>query len=181
RRVRHPQPARGARAVHPRRRHDRAARPHQERARAPDAVPARHGVVRAGGPAREAVERHPRRISARDGRASSMKVLAIRVAIVVALLGAWEIVGRTANPLLYVPPSAAVPALGRLLARDSYPDLAEHLLLTLREILSPTPSPSPLAWDAASRSASTGWWAARTDRSWPRSTRCPPSSGTRRS
>ena len=64
-----------------------------------------------------------------------MKVLAIRVAIVVALLGAWEIVGRTANPLLYVPPSAAVPALGRLLARDSYPDLAEHLLLTLREIL----------------------------------------------
>jgi len=64
-----------------------------------------------------------------------MKVLAIRAAIVVALLGAWEIIGRTANPLLYVPPSAAVPALGRLLTRDSYPDLAEHLLLTLREIL----------------------------------------------
>src|SRR5947208_13887863 len=31
--------------------------------------------------------------------------------------------------------SAAVPALGRLLALHSYPDLAEHLLLTLREIL----------------------------------------------
>src|SRR4029077_4840656 len=44
-------------------------------------------------------------------------------------------VGRTANPLLYVPPSAAVPALGRLLVLGSYPDLAQHLLLTLREIL----------------------------------------------
>ncbi len=63
------------------------------------------------------------------------QVVLIRVAILVAALGAWEIVGRTANPALYVPPSAAVPALGRLLALDSYPDLAQHLLLTLREIL----------------------------------------------
>jgi NitT/TauT family transport system permease protein len=62
-------------------------------------------------------------------------IFAIRAAILVALLGAWEIVARTANPLLYVPPSAAVPALARLLALDSYPDLAEHLWLTLREIL----------------------------------------------
>ncbi|HEV8473426.1 MAG TPA: ABC transporter permease subunit [Methylomirabilota bacterium] len=64
-----------------------------------------------------------------------MTIFAIRAAILVALLGAWEIVARTANPLLYVPPSAAVPALARLLALDSYPDLAEHLWLTLREIL----------------------------------------------
>ena len=63
------------------------------------------------------------------------QVVLIRVAILVAALGAWEIVGHTANPALYVPPSAAVPALGRLLALDSYPDLAQHLLLTLREIL----------------------------------------------
>src|SRR5205814_2522145 len=40
-----------------------------------------------------------------------------------------------ASPLLYVPPSAAIPALGRLLTLASYPDLVEHLLLTLREIL----------------------------------------------
>jgi ABC-type nitrate/sulfonate/bicarbonate transport system permease component len=63
------------------------------------------------------------------------QVVLIRVVILVAALGAWEIVGRTANPALYVPPSAAVPALGRLLALDSYPDLAQHLLLTLREIV----------------------------------------------
>src|SRR5947208_7657430 len=31
--------------------------------------------------------------------------------------------------------SAAIPALGRLLTLASYPDLAEHLVLTLREIL----------------------------------------------
>src|SRR6185503_11744046 len=36
--------------------------------------------------------------------------------------------------LLYVPPSAVVPALGRLLTLDSYPDLPASLLLTLREI-----------------------------------------------
>ena len=64
-----------------------------------------------------------------------MKILAIRAVILVVLLGAWEIIGRTANPLLYVPPSAALPALGRVLALDSYPDLGQHLLLTLREIV----------------------------------------------
>jgi ABC-type nitrate/sulfonate/bicarbonate transport system permease component len=57
-----------------------------------------------------------------------------QAAIVVAVLGAWEIFARSANPLLYVPPSAAVPALGRLLRLESYPDLPEHLLLTVREI-----------------------------------------------
>ena len=63
-----------------------------------------------------------------------MSVALLRVAIVVVALGAWELVGRLANPLLYVPPSAVLPALGRLLTLQSYPDLAEHLLLTLREI-----------------------------------------------
>jgi ABC-type nitrate/sulfonate/bicarbonate transport system permease component len=58
-----------------------------------------------------------------------------RAAILVAVLAAWEIAGRAANPLLYVPPSAAMPALGRLLRLQSYPDLPEHLLLTIREIL----------------------------------------------
>jgi ABC-type nitrate/sulfonate/bicarbonate transport system permease component len=63
-----------------------------------------------------------------------MSVALIRGVIVVVVLGAWELVGRLANPLLYVPPSAALPALGRLLTLQSYPELGEHLLLTAREI-----------------------------------------------
>ena len=63
-----------------------------------------------------------------------MKVALIRAAIVMITLGAWELVGRLGNPLLYVPPSAAVPALGRLLTLQSYPELGEHLLVTAREI-----------------------------------------------
>jgi len=63
-----------------------------------------------------------------------VSVALIRMAIVIVLLGAWELVGRLGNPLLYVPPSAAVPALGRLVTLQSYPDLGAHLLLTLREI-----------------------------------------------
>jgi ABC-type nitrate/sulfonate/bicarbonate transport system permease component len=63
------------------------------------------------------------------------QIVLIRAVILIAALGAWEIVGRTANPALYVPPSAAIPALGRLLTLNSYPDLLQHLLLTLREIL----------------------------------------------
>jgi ABC-type nitrate/sulfonate/bicarbonate transport system permease component len=63
-----------------------------------------------------------------------MSVALIRLAIVVVALGAWELFGRLGNPLLYVPPSAALPALGRLLTLQSYPELTEHLLLTLREI-----------------------------------------------
>ena len=64
-----------------------------------------------------------------------MRVLALRVAILAAFLLAWEGAARAANPLLYVPPSAALPALGRLLALESYPDLVPSLLLTLREIV----------------------------------------------
>ena len=63
-----------------------------------------------------------------------MRLLAIRAGLALAGLAAWELVARLANPLLYVPPSAALPALGRLLALQSYPDLPEHLLLTVREI-----------------------------------------------
>jgi ABC-type nitrate/sulfonate/bicarbonate transport system permease component len=64
-----------------------------------------------------------------------MKIALIRAAILVGALAAWEVVGRLANPLLYVPPTAAVPALGRLLALASYPDLLEHLWTTVREIV----------------------------------------------
>jgi ABC-type nitrate/sulfonate/bicarbonate transport system permease component len=64
-----------------------------------------------------------------------VRVGLIRAAIVIVLVPAWELAARAANPLLYVPPSAVVPALGRLLTLDSYPDLPQSLLLTLREIL----------------------------------------------
>ncbi|MBI3635104.1 MAG: ABC transporter permease subunit [Candidatus Rokubacteria bacterium] len=64
-----------------------------------------------------------------------MSVVLARVAIVAALLVGWEIAARVGNPLLYVPPSAALPALGRLLTLESYPELPSHLLLTVREIV----------------------------------------------
>jgi NitT/TauT family transport system permease protein len=63
-----------------------------------------------------------------------VRVLALRAAILAAFLLAWEGVARAGNPLLYVPPSAALPALARLLTLESYPDLVPSLLLTLREI-----------------------------------------------
>ena len=63
------------------------------------------------------------------------RVFLLRVLLLVAGLAAWEVFARVANPLLYVPPSAVLPALGRLLWLESYPDLLASLLLTLREIL----------------------------------------------
>ena len=63
-----------------------------------------------------------------------MRILAVRVLVLAGLLAAWEVAGRAANPLLVVPPSAALPALRELLSLRSYPDLPAHVLLTLREI-----------------------------------------------
>jgi NitT/TauT family transport system permease protein len=63
-----------------------------------------------------------------------VRVLLLRAVVLLAAVGAWEVGARAANPLLYVPPSAVLPALGRLLALQSYPELPESLLLTLREI-----------------------------------------------
>ena len=62
-----------------------------------------------------------------------MRLAGLRLAIVVVFLLAWELVARASNPLLYVPPSAVVPALRNLL--ETYPDLPASLLLTLREIV----------------------------------------------
>jgi ABC-type nitrate/sulfonate/bicarbonate transport system permease component len=56
------------------------------------------------------------------------------VGVLIFALGVWEVWARAMNPLLYVPPSAVVPALGRLLVLESYPDLVASMLLTLREI-----------------------------------------------
>lgn len=61
-------------------------------------------------------------------------MLVIRAVLLVGMLGVWEVGARVANPLLYVPPSAVAPALGRLLRLESYPELPQSLLLTLREI-----------------------------------------------
>jgi ABC-type nitrate/sulfonate/bicarbonate transport system permease component len=63
-----------------------------------------------------------------------MRLLALRASILVVALVAWEIGARAANPLLYVPPSAVLPSLGRLLILESYPELPSSLWLTLREI-----------------------------------------------
>jgi ABC-type nitrate/sulfonate/bicarbonate transport system permease component len=60
--------------------------------------------------------------------------VAVRAALLLAVLGAWELAARAGSPLLYVPPSAALPALVDLLALRSYPDLPQHLALTAREI-----------------------------------------------
>ncbi|MBI4629074.1 MAG: ABC transporter permease subunit [Candidatus Rokubacteria bacterium] len=61
-------------------------------------------------------------------------VMLARAALLLGLLVAWEAGGRAANPLLTVPPSAALPALWDLVRLRSYPDLPASLLLTLREI-----------------------------------------------
>jgi ABC-type nitrate/sulfonate/bicarbonate transport system permease component len=64
-----------------------------------------------------------------------VKVVLARVAILAAVLVIWELVARSLNPLLYVPPSKAIPALVQLLSLIPFPYLPEHLWLTLREIL----------------------------------------------
>jgi ABC-type nitrate/sulfonate/bicarbonate transport system permease component len=62
------------------------------------------------------------------------RVLLWRGALLLLALAGWEVWARAMNPLLYVPPSAVAPALGRLLTLESYPELRASLLLTLREI-----------------------------------------------
>ena len=109
-----------------------------------------------------------------------MHVLALRAAILGASLGAWELGARAANPLLYVPPSAVVPAVGRLLALESYPDLPSSLLLTLREIALAYALAIAAGVGVGAALGSTGWWGGPTDRSWRRCTRCRRSSGIRR-
>jgi NitT/TauT family transport system permease protein len=64
-----------------------------------------------------------------------MTVVLVRTALLAVALGLWEVAARLGSPLLYVPPSAALPALRDLLLLRSYPDLPAHLGLTVREIL----------------------------------------------
>jgi ABC-type nitrate/sulfonate/bicarbonate transport system permease component len=64
-----------------------------------------------------------------------VKVLAARAALLAGLLGAWEAWARQQNPLLFIPPSRVLPAFGRLVRLESYPNLPEHLGLTVAEVL----------------------------------------------
>jgi NitT/TauT family transport system permease protein len=63
-----------------------------------------------------------------------VRVVLVRVALLAAVLAAWEAAGRAVNPLVGVPPSAVLPALRELLLLRSYPELPASVLLTLREI-----------------------------------------------
>jgi NitT/TauT family transport system permease protein len=63
-----------------------------------------------------------------------MKIAAIRLAIIVVLVAAWEAAARMSSPLLTAPPSLVVPALAGVLTLDTYPELPRHLLVTVREI-----------------------------------------------
>ena len=63
-----------------------------------------------------------------------MNVAVLRLALLAALLAAWELAARATNPLLAVPPSAVLPALRDLLLLRSYPNLPASLWLTVREI-----------------------------------------------
>lgn len=64
-----------------------------------------------------------------------MRVLATRAALLLAVLGAWEVWAGRRDPLLYVPPSKVLPALIRVVRLEAYPTLPEHLGLTLVEVL----------------------------------------------
>ena len=63
-----------------------------------------------------------------------MRIAAVRLAIVVVLVVAWEAAARFSNPLLSAPPSLVLPALVQVLTLESYPELLRHLFVTAREI-----------------------------------------------
>lgn len=64
-----------------------------------------------------------------------MRILAWRAAVLLGLLGTWEVWAGRQNPLLYLPPSKILPALGRLVTLEAYPGLPGHLGLTVVEVL----------------------------------------------
>jgi len=63
------------------------------------------------------------------------RIVLARLGVLTGLLGAWELWAARGNPLLYVPPSRVVPALGRVLRLEAYPTLLSHLGVTAFEIL----------------------------------------------
>lgn len=63
------------------------------------------------------------------------RIVLSRLAVLAGLLVLWELGARGRDPLLYVPPSRVVPALGRLLRLEAYPTLPSHVGLTVFEVL----------------------------------------------
>ena len=68
-------------------------------------------------------------------RPAGVTIVAARLAVLLAALAVWEVWARGQDPLLYVPPSRILPALGRLVRLEAYPSLPGHLGLTAVEIL----------------------------------------------
>jgi len=64
-----------------------------------------------------------------------VRVVAARAALLLVALGIWELWAGRRDPLLYVPPSKVLPALGRILRLETYPTLPDHLGLTVVEVL----------------------------------------------
>jgi ABC-type nitrate/sulfonate/bicarbonate transport system permease component len=67
-------------------------------------------------------------------RGWSLRIHLLRGAIAAAVILLWEVAARYGNPWVWVPPSAVLPALRELVLLHSYPDLPEHVWLTVREI-----------------------------------------------
>lgn len=63
------------------------------------------------------------------------RILLARAAVLLALLGAWELWAGRRDPLLYVPPSRVLPALARILRLEAYPALPGQLAVTAAEIV----------------------------------------------
>jgi len=63
------------------------------------------------------------------------RIVLARLALLAGLLVLWELWAGHRDPLLYVPPSRVLPALGRLLRLEAYPTLPGHFGLTVLEVL----------------------------------------------
>jgi ABC-type nitrate/sulfonate/bicarbonate transport system permease component len=61
-------------------------------------------------------------------------VILARLGLLAAVLVLWELVAGTRDPLLYVAPSRALPALAGILRLETYPMFPSHLWTTLWEI-----------------------------------------------
>jgi ABC-type nitrate/sulfonate/bicarbonate transport system permease component len=63
------------------------------------------------------------------------RIVLARLGLLAGLLLLWELWAARRDPLLYVPPSRVLPALGRVLGLEAYPTLLEHFGLTVLEVL----------------------------------------------
>ena len=63
------------------------------------------------------------------------RIVLARLALLGGLLALWELWASHRDPLLYVPPSRVLPALGRVVRLETYPTLLEHFGLTVLEVL----------------------------------------------